>query len=119
MFESALITRAGGDRQVDIGLLAETIFFYRSVQLALNGSSVIALATQIPLAELISLLTRSELKLSYVHPCFGVISSGHIRLHDFGAFTFAGRKEWKVPNYKARSQCALKSDAAIMRQRVS
>jgi hypothetical protein len=100
MFESALITRAGVERQVDLGLLAETVFFYRSVQLTLNGASIVALATQIPLHDLISLLTRSELKLSYVHPNFGVISSGHIRVHEFGAFTFAGMEERRARNYK-------------------
>jgi hypothetical protein len=47
MFESALITRAGVERQVDLGLFAETIFFYNSVQLLLNRSSVAALATKI------------------------------------------------------------------------
>jgi hypothetical protein len=98
MFESALVTRAGVERQVDFGLLAETVFFYRSVQL--NGSSIIALATRIPSQDLISLLTRSELKLSYVHPNFGVMSSGHVRVHDFGAFTFAGREERRARNYK-------------------
>jgi hypothetical protein len=100
MFESALITRAGVERQVDLGLLAETIFFYRSVQLVLNASSVIALAKKIPSDDLIALLNRSELKLSYLHPTFGVVSAGTPSVHNFGAFTFRGREERKARNYK-------------------
>ena len=92
VFESALITRAGVERQVDLGLLAETIFFYRSVQLVLNGSSVSALAKLVPADDLISLLARSEIKLSYVRPNFGVVSTGALRGQDFGAFTFSGSK---------------------------
>lgn len=100
MFESALITRAGIERQVDLGLLAETIFFYRSVQLVLNASSVLALATKIAPDDLVTLLNRPELKLSYIRPNFGVVTSGVFRLHEFGAFTFSGKKERKVKDYK-------------------
>lgn len=100
MFESALITRAGVERQVDLGLLAETIFFYRSVQIVLNGASISGLAEKIPIHDLISLLDRPELKLSYVYPNFGVLSSGTPRVHDFGAFTFGGGPERKALNYK-------------------
>jgi hypothetical protein len=99
MFENALITRVGVERQVDLGLLAETIFFYQSVQLLLNGSSILGLAKQIPSDDLVSLLRRPELKLSYVHPNFGVITSGTPPVHDFGAFTFGGTKEKKAPHY--------------------
>lgn len=99
MFESAVITRAGVDRQIDLGLLAETIFFYQSVQLVLNRGSISALATKIPIPDLIALLNRKELKLSYLHQGFGVLSSGRPRTHQFGAFTFAGTKEKKSPHY--------------------
>lgn len=100
MFENALITRAGVDRQIDLGLLAETIFFYRSVQLVLNRSSIVALATKITADDLIALLNRAELKLSYLHPGFGVISAGLPRVHQFAAFKFAGTQRKKVPHYK-------------------
>lgn len=100
MFENAVITRAGVERQVDLGLVAETIFFYQSVQLVLNRGSIAALATKIPANDLIELLDRPELKLSYMHPAFGVVSTGLPRVHDFGAFTFAGTQEKKAPNYQ-------------------
>jgi hypothetical protein len=89
MFESALITRAGMERQVDIGLLAETIFFYQSVQLVLNRPSVAALASQIPADDLIALLGRSHAKLTYVQPGFGVVSAGTPRTHQFVAMTLS------------------------------
>jgi hypothetical protein len=89
VFENAIITRAGVDRQIDLGLFAETVFFYQSVHLVLNRASISALATKIPVDDLVVLLNRSELKLSYLHPGFGVVSSGLPRVHDFGAFKFA------------------------------
>lgn len=104
MFESAIITRAGVDRQIDLGLFAETIFFYQSVQLVLNWASLSALATKIPADDLVALLSRPELKLSYLHPGFGVVSSGLPKMHDFGAFTFKGTQTKNRPIIKTKSR---------------
>jgi len=43
MFEQALILRAGLPRNVDIGLLAETLLFYGSIHLLLDNRSLVAL----------------------------------------------------------------------------
>ena len=93
LFDNALITRAGVERQTDLGLLAETIFFYQSAHLLLNRASVTSLATKIPTYDLLSLLKRSEIKLSYIRPTFGVLTAGPIQTHDFGAFSFAATSE--------------------------
>jgi hypothetical protein len=84
MFEKALIRRAG-DREIDIGLVAETIFFYGQTQLLLNRGVIQAL-TKIPRDDLLALALRGCLQLSYVKPTFGVITSGAVRVHDFSAF---------------------------------
>jgi hypothetical protein len=84
MFEKALIRRAG-DREIDIGLLAETILFYGQTQLLLSRGVIQALA-KIPRDDLLALASRGCLQLSYVKATFGVISSGAVRVHDFSAF---------------------------------
>ena len=88
MFEQALIVRAGVERQVDLGLFAETLFFYGSTQLLLNMASVAALAKNISHDDLLELLDLPFVKVSYVRPNFAVISAGMPRTHNFGAFTF-------------------------------
>jgi hypothetical protein len=99
VFENALITRAGIEKQVDLGLVAETIFFYRSVQLLLNHSAIVSLARKIPADDLIALMDRAELKLSYLRPGFGVVSAGIPRTHQFVAIEFAGSPQRKASNY--------------------
>lgn len=89
MFEQALILKAGNTPdQADVGLLAETLFFYGSVQLLLNSGSLTAFATKIPADDFLDLLERDNVKLSYLRPTFAVLSNGSPPLHDFGAFTF-------------------------------
>jgi len=43
MFEKALVYRAGVKSKVDIGLLAETLFFYGRTHLLLDRASLVAL----------------------------------------------------------------------------
>jgi hypothetical protein len=95
------------ERQVDIGLLAETIFFYQSVQLVLNRSSVIALASKLPLGDLVALLNRTRAKLTYVQPGFGVVSAGMPRTHQFVSITMAAAPHKKIPNYKEEISTSL------------
>ena len=84
MFEKALIRRAG-DREIDIGMIAEIILFYGQTQLLLSRGIIQAL-TKIPQDDLLALASRGCLQLSYVKPIFAVMSSGAIRVHDFSAF---------------------------------
>jgi len=100
LFESALIARAESTRQIDVGLIAETIFFYRSTHLLLNHSSLTALTHAIQIDDLLSLLDRTGTKLSYVQPSFVVVSAGTPRASQFAAVTFGGRPERRVANYK-------------------
>lgn len=100
MFESALITRAGGNQEIDVGTMAETIFFYKSTQLLLNRGSITALAKCLDPSDLISMFDRTGVKLSYLQPNFGVVKSGMPPTHQFIAFTFGGDQKKKVQNYK-------------------
>lgn len=101
MFENALIRRAGVEGHIDLGLLAETLFFYNSVHLLLDRGSVIALAKKIPGNDLIALFERNNIKLSYLRQGFGVLSSGLPTAHDFGAFTFHGTETGgKISDHK-------------------
>jgi hypothetical protein len=84
MFEQALVLRAGVEKHVDLGLLAETIFFYGNTHLLLNRGSIEALASQIPAAELIELFDRDAIKLSYIREGFVVLTAGFPRVHQVG-----------------------------------
>jgi hypothetical protein len=92
MFEKALIRRAG-DREIDVGMLAETIFFYGKTHLLLNRG-IIGELTRIPRDDLLELVSRGCLDLSYYKPIFAVLSSDLIRVHNFLAFE-VGPKEKK------------------------
>jgi hypothetical protein len=65
MFEKALILRPGGEA-VDLGVIAETAFFYGSVQLLLQRGSIVHLAKVIPSGDLISFFDRPEIKVTYL-----------------------------------------------------
>jgi hypothetical protein len=114
MFDNAIITRVGVDKRVDIGLLAETMFFYDSVHLVLDSSSIVALAKRIPSGELLALLRRPEIKLSYVQHGFGVVSAGQPRCHQFVAMNFAGTKPGrkKLP-YKEEISYFLRREVGV------
>jgi len=61
MFEQALIRRAGVDRHVDLGWLAETLFFYGSTHLVLDRGSVAALVSKIASRDLLDLINRADI----------------------------------------------------------
>ena len=100
MFESALITRAESGQEIDLGIIAETIFFYRSTHLLLNSGSIIALAKKVPLDDLIALFDRTNTKLTYLQPNFAVVSGGIPRTTQFVAVQFGGRPERRLKNHK-------------------
>ena len=105
MFEKALITRVG-NAGVDFGTLAETILFYGSTHLLLNRGSVVSLATKLPADDLLALLDRGEVRLSYLRPGYGVVTAGPFGAHNFAAITLEGHQEDATPgkgvwlNYK-------------------
>jgi hypothetical protein len=108
MFEQALILRAGLPRNVDIGLLAETLLFYGSVHLLLDHRSLIALAKDIPSAELLSLLDRDTIKVSYLRQMFGVMKFGMPPEYDFCTLKFSGNEgQPKRINYREEIQTLL------------
>lgn len=90
MFEKALITRVG-DKGLDFGLLAETVFFYDSTQLLLNRGSISSLANAIPAVDLLAFFDRSNVRLSYLRPGYAVSSAGPFGKSQFVAMTFQGR----------------------------
>jgi hypothetical protein len=90
MFEKALVYRAGVKSKVDIGLLAETLFFYGRTHLLLDRASLVALVKQIPHDVLLDLFDSAAIQLSYVRQNFAVMSGGVPTAYDFGAFTVQG-----------------------------
>ena len=96
MFEKAIICRVGTDKHADLGLLAETMFFYGQTQLLLDQASVISLSKLLSAEVLKALLDSQWLRIAYTRENFGVMSDGMPASHDFGAFnlyqTEKGRK---------------------------
>jgi hypothetical protein len=103
LFESALITRAESGRQIDLGIIVETIFFYRSTHLLLNSGSIAALAQKVPLDDLIALFDRTGTKLTYLQPNFAVVAAGMPRTSQFVAFSFGGRPGKKSKTTRKKS----------------
>jgi hypothetical protein len=101
MFEKALITRVG-NAGVDFGALAETILFYGCTHLLLNRGSVVSLATKLSPDDLLALLDRGEVRLSYLRPGYGVVTAGPFGAHNFGAITLQGHKEDAPPRKGVR-----------------
>jgi hypothetical protein len=117
MFEQALIYRAGVEKRVDIGLLAETLFFYRNTHLLLDRSSVSALANALPQEALLELFDRDIVKLSYIQDAFGAIASGIPTAHGFVAFRAAGTAEGKkIRNHQDEITSVLERELGDSRQ---
>jgi hypothetical protein len=110
MFEKALVLRPGHE-EIDIGLLAETTFFYGTTQLLLNRGAVCALVRQIPERELIGLFDRNAIQLSYLREAFSVHTSGIPQVHDLGAVQLhsTGVGEKKL-NYREEIELALERE---------
>jgi hypothetical protein len=105
MFEKALIRGAGIDGVVDIGLVAETLLFYRSTHLLLDMGSLPALATQLGIDGLLMLLRRPEVTASYCPETPTVLTNtkNGLSQHDFGQMFWHG----KDAKSDARDQIAL------------
>ncbi|MDH2341529.1 hypothetical protein [Bradyrhizobium sp. SSUT77] len=92
MFEKALIRGAGVDGAVDIGLVAETLLFYRSTHLLVDMASLPALCVQLGPDGLLSLLRRPEVTASYCPDTPTVLTNTERGLsqHDFGQMFWHG-----------------------------
>jgi hypothetical protein len=111
MFENALIYRAGVEKKIDLGTMAETLFFYGKTHLLLDRSSVIALVKKIDHDVLLELFDRDIIALSYIRNSFGVLSQGLPALHDFGAFRLEGTaKGQKINNHADEIVDALEQE---------
>jgi len=100
VFDKGLIYRVGIEKKVDIGMLAETLFFYRNTHLLLDRTSVLALAQKMPHHVLLELFDRDVLQLSYIRQQFCIVSNGIPPAHDVGAYTFGGAAGQKLKNYQ-------------------
>jgi hypothetical protein len=100
MFEKALINRAGVERQIDLGTIAEVLFFYGKTHFLLDQGSIIALAKQLDRDVLLELFDRDIVSLSYTRDRFCVLTQGLPAVHTFGAVRFGGRPEKRVTNYR-------------------
>lgn len=117
MFEKALVYRAGVKSKVDLGLLAETLFFYGQTHLLLDRGSVVALAKLMPQNVLLDLLEVDAIKLSYVRQNFAVLRSGVPVAYDFGALTVQGNVDGsKLRNHQDEIVEVLKRELGDSRQ---
>ena len=118
MFEKALILRAGVERRVDLGLVAETLFLYGSTQLLLDRASLIALSKNISGGDLLAMFDRGEISLSYLRQNFAVLTAGMPICHNFGAFTLGGtdRGAQKISNYQEEIVTTLERELGNSRE---
>jgi hypothetical protein len=110
MFEKALISRAGVERQVDLGTIAETLFFYGKTHFLLDMSSIIALAKQLDRDVLLELFDRDIVSLSYIRDRFSVLTQGLPPVHDFAVIRFGGRQQKRVKNHREEIAEALERE---------
>jgi hypothetical protein len=110
MFDSALIRRIDGT-EVDLGLIAETIFFYGKTHLLLDRSFLTGLVRELSLSDFQRLLDSDTVQFSYRTGLFGVISTGSPRSHKFVEF-FVGPKDTR----KARLSVPEEIDFVISQE---
>jgi hypothetical protein len=91
----------GSKAKVDIGLLAETLFFYGRTHLLLDRGSLVSLVKLIPRSVLLDLFDMDAIQLSYVRQSFAVMASGAPVAYDFGAITLHGNVDGsKIRNHR-------------------
>ncbi|QCK86216.1 hypothetical protein E8L99_10840 [Phreatobacter aquaticus] len=102
MFESALIFRGTGDQdQIDIGLIAETLFFYGKTHLLMHRGAIASLATAFSGPDLDILLKNPNVQLTYLPNFFGVVSAGLPKSHQFISATIgAGKRPPRKGDYR-------------------
>lgn len=72
MFEKAVIRGVAQERGVDIGLVAETLLFYKKVHLVLDRGSMPELVAAIGLKSFLDLSRRPDVEISFSHEMLGV-----------------------------------------------
>ena len=94
MFEQVVLRRGINEQgDIDQGLLAETLLFYKDVLLLLDRGSLTALLKSIGPDTLLTLITDFGVKVSYLREGFGTlsVSENGIRMHDFSIFKVGGK----------------------------
>jgi hypothetical protein len=87
MFEFAVLRRTGnGEEQIDIGLLAETLFFYERVHLLLDGGTLDYLVKTIGPDLLIDVLHREGVSAAYLRETLGTVTHNN---HGIKSYNFA------------------------------
>jgi hypothetical protein len=94
MFERALIRRIDGT-DIDIGMIAETIFFYDKTHLLLDRGSLLGLAKALSVSDLEQLFESETVHLSYMTGNLGVVSAGLLRTHQFVEFLIGDKDKKK------------------------
>jgi hypothetical protein len=74
MFDFIVIKGFGAERQIDIGLLAETLLFYQKVHLILDLGSLTLLVQKLGDKGVLDLLDRPEVSASFQRNFSGVMS---------------------------------------------
>jgi hypothetical protein len=103
MFESALIRKhTEGQPSVDAGIIAETLLFYDNINVLADNGVLGDLIRVIGPDDLITLLDRKALSLSFMRDIFGVYkdTQNNISVHRFVSIRFYAR-----PNKKRITEC--------------
>jgi hypothetical protein len=98
MFESALIRKhTEGQLSVDAGIIAETLLFYENVHVLADNGVFADLIRVIGPDNLINLLDRKALSLSFTRDVLGVYNNtqNNISVHRFVSFRLAARQNKK------------------------
>ena len=88
LFESALVRRHNvGSNPIDAGMLAETLLFYNSVHIVLDGGLLYELILSIGANNLIELLEEKNLMASYSRTFTGVMknTTNYVNTYSFAA----------------------------------
>lgn len=71
MFDKIVIREFVGGQDIDIGLIAETLFYYGEVKLILSPGNVVSLVKRLGIDTLIRLLSNRYVRASYFDQYFG------------------------------------------------
>lgn len=104
MFESIVVRTATSDgRHLDIGLLAETIFFYGQVHLLIDRPMLGALTNNLGTGTVLRVLRSGYVRGTFIRDLPAIVSKGppQRRLHTSSQIRLAGTKEIKKPKWAA------------------
>jgi hypothetical protein len=92
MFEHIVLRRAEGGTPISAGQIAQALLFYKRVHTVIDRGSLLALVKSIGIDNLLTLLSRPDFSAVYTEEQLATITNdvGPMKVHSFGAFTFAG-----------------------------